>query len=174
MTSDRHDSQLALFHREKTLREAREQLFAAIDSGLACPCCDQFAKRYKRQIHSMMARGLLELWRLDGQRRWVDVKEIKDRLRDLDTSYPTSDFAKLSYWGLIVQMGAAKSDQRTSGLWQITPKGVDFVLGVATVQRYARIYDGRRTGLDGEPVSIREALSSRFSYEELMHGGTGA
>jgi hypothetical protein len=52
----------------------------------------------------------------------------------------------------------------------VTRLGARFVRGEIRIAKYARVYNGRCLGLEGEPVDIRDALGTQFNYSELMAG----
>jgi hypothetical protein len=43
----------------KTLEEAQTEFYDDLIEGTTCPCCDRWAKVYKRSINSSMAKGLI-------------------------------------------------------------------------------------------------------------------
>ena len=67
-------------------------------------------------------------------------------------------------------MGGGKRRGGRAGWWRLTEQGSAFVQGLMKVQKYAKIYDSRLLKLDGELVTIRDVLGSRFNYDELMRG----
>lgn len=162
--------QIGLFGREVTLREAREKLRRQFDNGTTCPCCDQGAKRYPRKLHSMIARGLVELYRQGGAERFVDVLAINRELRRRvpDTVNPTSDFSKIEYWRLAYTRHNDDTQRRSSGLWRLTPRGINFVRGECSVPVRAYVYNNHVDGYSEDTTTIRAALGDRFDYEELM------
>ena len=55
-------SQLSLFDEDatpdnQTLADAVSHLKANLDDGLHCPCCGQYARRYKRSLYRTCPRG---------------------------------------------------------------------------------------------------------------------
>jgi hypothetical protein len=145
-----------------TLREARDELRGLVDHGHRCPCCTQFAKVYRRKLHSQMAVALIKLYRAGAAYEWVHLPAV---------TRMGGDSAKARYWGLIVEETERRDDGGRSGWWQLTEDGIAFVTMRLRVPKYARVYDGRCLGLHGEPVTICECLGSRFSYDELMADG---
>lgn len=151
-----------MFSDDMTLGEARALLRDLVDEGAECPCCRQFAKVYKRKIHSRMARDLIQFYRAHWG-GWGHSTET------LGATAP--DFVKLAYWGLVEAMPGEREDGSSRvGLWRVTPKGVNFLFARITVPKYARIYDGRCLGFTGDPVMIGDALGKKFRYDELMAG----
>jgi len=144
-----------------SLAEARGWLRDNLDSGARCPCCTQIAKVYRRRIHAAMARDLCHVHSACGV-EWFHVRTA--------LGHDGGDFAKLAYWSLVEESTGRRDDGGRVGWWRITDHGRAFVLGQARVPKYARIYDGRCLGLTGDPVSIRDALGSRFNYDDLMEG----
>lgn len=149
------------FRDDMTLAEARDVLRTRVDDGERCPCCTQQAKVYARPIHASMAVGLIKLYR----RPHDEFHEIAEFMQHRELA----DFAKLANWGLVTERPGVRADGSSrTGWWKITPLGVAFVEGRATVHRRARLYDGRCLGLIGEQASIRECLGSKFDYADLM------
>jgi hypothetical protein len=151
------------FSDDMTLGEARALLRTLVDDGAACPCCTQFAKVYRRKIHSRMARDLITFYRQHG-REWGHSTET------LGASAP--DFVKLVYWGIVEtdDLGLREDGSKRTGWWRITSDGVEFLFDRARTPKYARVYDGRCLGLTGDPIGIRDALGNRFFYRDLMDG----
>jgi hypothetical protein len=143
-----------------SLEEARAWLRERIDDGAKCPCCTQLAKVYRRKITSGMAQALIVMWRVHGD-AYFHLPSISDRWRSRDESF-------LRFWGLIEEATEKRDDGGRAGWWRVTPLGVAFVRGRERVPKYARIYDGRRLSLEGELISIFDALGERFDYRELM------
>lgn len=150
---------------ETTLTEAKDWLRARVDEGARCPCCDQFAKIYRRRINAGAAWGLIYLERNHGY-DWVHVPTT-GRLAQLG-----GEFARLRYWGLIVEEPEVRPDGGRTGWWQLTEKGHRFVHFKMSLPKYVKIYDGRVLGFDdAQRVSIVDALGHKFNYHELMKGG---
>lgn len=150
------------FTDDMTLAEAKAILRQLVDEGEKCPLCTQLAKVYRRKVNAGMARSLIEMYRVGGTLDWVHVPtQIGARSREE---------GKLAYWGLVEEETAKREDGGRAGYWRVTAKGVRFVREKIKVPKYARVYDGRCLGLTGDEVSIREALGSKFSYDELMVG----
>jgi hypothetical protein len=147
-----------------TLEEAQEWLRSRVDAGATCPCCSQHAKVYKRKVTSGMAQALIIMYRTH-QRSWF-------YLPDLARQWRGRDEANLRFFDLIEEATERRPDGGHKGWWRVTRKGEAFVQGTATVPKYARIYNGRRLSFDRtEPqVSIRDALGTKFSYDDLMAG----
>jgi hypothetical protein len=144
-----------------SLGEARNWLRERVDEGESCPLCSQFAKVYRRKIHSTMARDLIRLYREVGADEWVHVPTV------LGSS--GGDLAKTVYWGLIEELPGVREDGSTRvGWWSITQLGKFYVLGRVLVPKYARIYNGRLLDLVGDRVGIQDALGDKFNYSELM------
>ena len=161
-----------LMNNESTLGEARAYVRAGRGKGTYCPCCDQFAKVYKRSIPSVGARLLVVLYHLTKQQPDKEYFHIVDDI--LRAAPPPlnvgGDVAKLAYWGLVVEKPKDPDDttKRTSGYWKITNTGKAFAENNRRVTRYVLLYDSKVIGLEGEPITIKDALKNKFNYEELM------
>ena len=153
-----------------TIEEGKKYLRANWDqnNGVDCPCCGQLVKLYNRKLYSKMALQLIALYRLDR-------KHPNQYFHITDIGVQTSvigggDFAKLKYWGLIVELEKDDADdtKRTSGHWAITQKGRDFVIGKITVPSHVKVFDGRTFGFGEKHITIHHALGKKFNYAELM------
>jgi hypothetical protein len=146
------------------LGEARILLRLLVEDGYACPLCTQFAKVYRRKIHSAMAVDAIRCWRAVEGLEWFDLTRIVGKRG-------TGDVTKLRYWGLMVQQEGERDDgSNRVGIWRFTPLGAEWVLARRALPKYARIYDSRCLGLDGDQVTILDALGDGFDYGELMRG----
>lgn len=146
---------------DSTLREMRAWLQEKLLAGesVKCPLCTQHAKVYRRTINSTQARALLLFFREAGA-EYAHGPTV--------TRSNSDELSKLRYWGLIEESLEKREDGGRAGWWRLTPEGILFAEGLIRVPKYARIYDGRLLGLEGEPVSIRDALGERFDYDLLM------
>ncbi len=156
---------MSLFGPENTLALARrETMEAAQGKGCSCPVCGQFVKVYARTITSTMARQLIYIWHLK-RREWFHVREV------VMGGSGVGDFPKLEHWGLIVPQSHEKGEEgkRTSGLWRITEQGELFVAGHTTLPKYVFLYNADKRGQSvDEFIDIRDALGTRFDYNDLM------
>lgn len=148
-----------------TLEQAQEWLRKHVDEGAKCPCCTQLAKVYRRKINAGAARALVRMVVRYGEGEWVHVPTTADFSR------LGGEWAKLRFWGLVVEQPEVREDGGRAGYWQVTPLGRAFALGRARVPKYARIYDQRLLGLvDEQTVDIHDALGTKFNLEDLMAG----
>lgn len=148
-----------------TLEEARDWLRDRVDDGATCPLCSQFAKVYRRTVHSTMARVLILAYR-QHDLEWFQLSAV-ERLIGRGGS---SEAGKLRYWGLVEEEAERRPDGGRAGWWRVTPAGRDFVLERVAVPRHALVYDGRCLGLEGAPLTVRDALGTRFDLAALMRG----
>jgi hypothetical protein len=148
-----------------TLEEARRWLKTQLEKGTGCPCCEQFAKIYKRKLNSSMARGLIILVRLN-RRDPIHIPSVFTEHRVC----ASNDGALLRHWGLLEEVPGVRDDgSRRVGYYLVTELGRKFVAGKVRVPAYAYIYNSMLLHLDDEEtVDIREALGADFHYEELM------
>lgn len=153
------------------LTAAKKLVEKNLVNGIRCPCCGQFAKVYKRTITSSMAYCLIALANKTKCEpdHFMHVRDLGSDLRSAHF-FGSGDFAKLLYWDLIATMSSKDTSKRSSGMWCITQKGVDFVLGKITVPKNALLYDGKLIGLVGKPLNIKDALGKKFHYQDLMDG----
>jgi len=149
-----------------TLEEAKDDLKKHWDDkqGTTCPACTQHVQLYRHSLNSQMASCMVVIHKLDkrgeSDNGWVHVlKQVK----------PTNRMYSLArFWGLIEPRGDSEEGKKTSGYWRLTTKGDNFVLGFETVPKYAHIFNDKVYSHSGESISIRDALGTHFSYDELM------
>ena len=142
-----------------TLGEARRWLASKLGNGIACPCCGQFAKVYRRRLNAGMALSLVQMYRSGGT-DYVDVTRVCNRRG--------REEGKLRFWGLIEEATERREDGGRAGWWRVTPKGVQFAHGRLPVNSYARVYNNHLLGFDGNLVTIAECLGRPFNLDELM------
>lgn len=154
------------------LVEARAFLVENFDKGAPCPLCKQFVKRYRRKLNSSMARALIAIYhyhRANGPAAF-DVATYL-RTPHLKLAQSQGDWAKLQYWGLIVQKPGLRSDGSwRNGMWSITERGERFARGEIRVPKHIYMYNGDAlaSSHDDKTTSIQEALGEKFNYAELM------
>lgn len=148
-----------------TLKEAKDYVNNNKIDGVRCPCCEQFAKVYFRQIHSTMARQLILLWQFNRKERKKFIHFSMIRIGS-----GISDFSKLKYWLLVEQMPHDYDNtvSNASGYWRITQAGVDFINGILSVRKKVMIYNDDVLGFVGSKVDIHDCLGKKFNYGELM------
>lgn len=145
-----------------TLGEAREWLRERVDDGAECPCCEQYAKVYRRKLTSSIARVLISMWR-NNRNGWVYLPAIRSAGQDEVIA---------RFWYLIERDDTVREDgSKRTGWWRLTDLGVGFIHNEVKLPKYARIYNNRLLNLDPtETVSIVDVLGAKFDYGELMAG----
>jgi len=159
--------------RRVTLNDAIDWTGSHMRQGAYCPCCGQLTKIYRRKLNSSMAYALILIYKRSRQETggWFHVPShiAGLGLKGAVAAAIRGDWAKLVHWELIEpQQGPHEGEGRTSGIWRVTERGRDFVLGLTREREYVLIYDGNCIGLDGDLISIQTALKNRFNYEELL------
>jgi len=156
------------FTDDMTLREARDELRELVDEGHRCPCCTQFAKVYRRNLPSASAQVMIALYHAGGDREFVFLPDVLETV-GARTAHQGGYGTLGQFWGLMERQAGEREDgSNRVGWWRLTALGRDFVLGRATVPKYARLYNGRCLGVSGEPITINAALGAKFDYRELM------
>lgn len=154
-----------------TVREVRQFLFENREEGTVCPCCDRIAKEYHYTIGHGQAQAVITLYKLTRMLKPEDgyIHVHNEFARYFKLNCNTLSYHRLQYWELIEPMHTNDNpDKRTSGMWKITRKGIEFVEGRTTVPSEITVYGGKRTALFGDPISIKVALKQKFSYQTLM------
>ena len=154
-----------------TLKEAREYVKEGSKIGVHCPCCQQFAKIYKRKLNSGMARVLIHLYieYFKTAKEWVQVKEFLRQKKYRNNH----DWTLLRFWGLLEPKEKEETDpeeMKCNGLWRVTVKGKQFVTDTRVrVSKRIIIYNNFFKGFDIEVINIKNALGNKFDYDELMN-----
>jgi len=166
-------AKLSLAEAKAWLRDAFKR-----DIPTNCPCCNQLVKRYYRNLSAGMAVGLIILAQHDLAHpgEWVHMERLFAQWRNLPpTTVAGGDVAKLKYWGLIEpKTGTREDGSPRVGFYRITDLGRDFVFQGAVVPAQVVLYDGKFLCYRGERlIGIREALGSKFDYQQLMRGAAG-
>lgn len=145
-----------------TLERARARLAAA--DGVACPCCGQWVKTYRRVLNSQMAHFIIRLYRHLGK----TGNEYALSRDFLDAGHKaSSDGTYLRLWNLI-RPHRDDRGRTIKGEWGITPEGVAFVDARMTVNQAVYIRAGKVLRFDKDQTDIKEALGRKFDYDELM------
>jgi len=149
-----------------------------LDQGINCPCCGQYAKRYRRKLNSGIAVWLIllvrlhrESWHNTSHPGWVHVSQIIRAGSLLGASSAGGSGqaqSLLPLWGLAETNPNPGRDKRASGLWRPTPNGIAFVEGQISVPERVVVYNNTLERLEGDQLTIRQALGKKFSYTELM------
>lgn len=151
----------------RLLSDARREVKAGREAGMRCPCCDQFAKLYRRPLNTTMAASLIWLYHASHQGRiFVHVPSSAPR-----RVVKTNQLCTVAHWGLIVSRGTDDDAKRASGYWRITEKGAAFVRGEILVPARVHLYAGQVEGWSEARVDIWAALGTRFDYADLMRAG---
>jgi hypothetical protein len=165
-----------------TLGEVRAWLRARVlgeRKPETCPACQQRVQVYSRTIHSAMARFLLALYRAPSELvtadRWVHAPSL-GRARPAWRIAEGGDNAKLRYWGLIeCATGPRPDGSAHTGYMRITPAGQAFARDELRVPKRALLYDDKflRWEDDTVLIGIRDALGTKFDYDQLMRDSEG-
>jgi len=145
------------------IEEAKAYLRDNYEKGCVCPCCNQHVQVYNRKLNSGMAITLIRIYKNVGN-EWVHVKEFL-RTKKFSNSH---DWTLLRHWDLLEEKDEKCPDQKCSGIWRITRKGIDFVRGKIEVPKFFYMYNKKAHGFSDEFVNINDCLGDRFSYSELM------
>lgn len=149
-----------------TLAEARDLLRTLVDDGHACPCCTQMARVYQRPMTAVAARAVVALWR-EHRHEFGHMPTVA-RQHAADVAHQGGYLVLAAHWGLIEPETAVRGDQGRAGYWRVTPAGEQWAHGRSTVEKYARLYDGRCLGHTGPAVTVLEVLGTGFDLNELL------
>lgn len=153
-----------------SLREARRDLRTSLDEGIRCPCCDKFAKRYKRRLNGAVVRSLAWLVLASDDPRiaeaggWVDVPKHGPRWMMRGNPHP-----KLALWGFAERRPIDdESSSRSSGVWRPTSLGRAFVDGSIDAPAHLYEYLSEVQAFAEQRVRFSEVLDVAFDYRALM------
>jgi len=148
-----------------TIAEGKQYLRDNWKEGVICPCCGQFVKLYKRKLNSGMAIALYRIFR-EGE-VWIAVKDFM-RVNKFHNGH---DWTLLRHWGLLEEKPKDNND-KVSGYWRITGKGMDFVFNAIRVPKHITIFNNKFYGYDNptDTVCFKDCIGDKFDYNELMYG----
>lgn len=145
----------------ETLADAVDFVNSNLEKGHRCPCCQQYARIWKRSIGRTMALEFLRLCRLsyDAPGEFFHIRQF---------NVLGGDFCKLAYWELIEPL---VEDGRTrGGFWRVTAKGWEFARGVLRLPSVVFLYNNVCLGMSAtETVTISDALKTAFDFDVLMN-----
>lgn len=131
--------------------------------GKKCPCCGRYAQIYYRGISKTVAKQLATLWALQQTpESYVHASKL------VLGSSGAGDLTKAKYFGLIEEKPHTPNEKKTSGLWRLTPKGVDFIRGRVAIPRRVAIYNDEVLGYSDKTMMFHEALGEPFNYKAMM------
>jgi len=134
-------------------------------NGESCTLCRQRVQVYRRTLYHVPARMLIVLYNIDP----FDYSYVPPLC--LRYNLPGGDATMSHHWGLIeAQPGERADGSNRVGFWRLTRDGRDFVTDTVDVEKYAFVYNQECLSLGGPVWTIRNALGTRFNYEELMGG----
>lgn len=152
-----------------TIKEAQKKLRDGMDNGTTCPCCHQHVKMYKRVLNSSMAYGLIIMWKLHKEKGPSTYLKMNEEIAKLGIPSSNIEYPKLKYWGFVEEMPNDDDSKRTSGLWRMTSKGINFVNGITKVPSHVKVYNQLTYGFVGDYINIKQALRNKYDYYELMN-----
>lgn len=168
-----------------TLRIARALLMRERETvkGAICPCCDQFAKVYRRKLNSGIAVALIALYRLSLRQRistevdqpYYHVNEIATELHAMKfrNQMAAAQIPLARFWCLVEEELNANTSKSQSGKWRFTSAGWDFLRrrgNKSTIAKYVLLYNNQALGYAGPDVTIDNCLGQHFNYQDLMVG----
>lgn len=145
------------------LHEAKAWLRERVYDGERCPCCTQHVQAYRWSLYATAIRALALYYRLGDTTGFVHSSEIKAL-----GHRGQGDAARLRLWGLVENDERRREDGGRSGNWRVTELGGAFLRGEASIRKYAKVYDGRCLGFEGEPVTVYDVAGVAFNFRELM------
>jgi hypothetical protein len=135
------------------------------NKGFTCSCCGSFVKTYRRKLNSSMALVLILMHRSGKKNFW----HIEKWLKEIGKPELRADYHKLRFWGLIEAKVEERADgSKRNGYYKLTGRGMMFAEDKLKVQQTAIILNNKFLGFDGLEIGIKQALSTRFNYSELM------
>lgn len=152
---------------ETPLGDAKAWLRERLDDGEVCPVCTQRAQTYKRKLNVTQVRALAMLARVQLAMTTEDFLHAPSVLgREANLA---REVGKLAYWDLVIEGTGKRSDGGHAGMWRVSLDGLAFLRGTKRVRKYAKVYNGRRLGFEGDLVGIQE-VAGAFDLQHLLAG----
>ena len=134
----------------------RDWLKEHFKSGAECPVCRRLVHCYKRKLTVSIVRQLVKLYKKGGG--WHN----KDSWADTNISV----YAHPRQWGLIEKKISDSEKKKSSGMWRITQKGIDFVEGRIAIPDAIFVYLNEVQGVSETRVKIAEVIEN-FDYSKI-------
>lgn len=141
--------------------------------GISCPCCEQFAKVYRRSITLTEVKVMAKIYNVARKAcpqapdtHWIKIGADGD-LRTMG-----GDYAKSRFWGLIEERPGERADGSTRvGQWRITESGIEFLLGAKRVPRYVWVYNNEVVapppGTENKTISVYD-VAKKFDFRSII------
>lgn len=143
----------------------RAWLDERLDAGGArCPCCGQHAEIHRRSLGSTHIEALALLYRAGADSGYVHAQTVFKRAGTGNKF--GGDVGKLALWGLVVADDRRREDGGHAGMWRLTTLGCRFLMGEATVLKYAHTYNNVVIRRSGDPITVDD-VDLRFDLREL-------
>jgi hypothetical protein len=153
-----------------TLEEAQKYLKENWEKGVDCPCCGRLVKLYPYNLNANACVSLIWIYRLGKEETdgWVHVQRKFTEVFGRNAT--AMSYITLKHWDFIEPQASNEDpDKNASGLWRITARGKQFLKGSMRVSKTAMVYKDNVREFRGESINIHEALTVKFSYDELMN-----
>lgn len=136
-----------------------------IRAGYKCDCCGQFVKAYCRPLNSGMALVVLLISKFGNK----EFFHVEGWLKSIGRPELRADFHKLRFWGLLEAKIENREDgSKRNGYYRITGRGLMFAECKLTVPKKVVLLNNKFEGFEGEEINIKQALGSKFNYQEMM------
>ena len=147
---------------DQSLRDAKRMVKERALEGITCPCCNQLAKIYVRQINDKNVRFLMNLVRLGRYEEggWVHFKRCMVG--------NSRDYGFLANFGLAETAVNFDTTKKASGYWRTTEDGILFVNDELCIPKKIKVYDNHVLWRSKILVDVHHCLGKKFDYEELM------
>ncbi|UCC74933.1 MAG: hypothetical protein JSV86_10405 [Gemmatimonadota bacterium] len=148
----------------ETLDAAQDALIWTLPTGRRCPCCGQFAKRYRYRLSANCCHFLVWLYWKDHANpgAFHSVRMMPQKIM------ASRDYTRPVHYGLIEEEPNGNPKKHRSGNWRINGDGREFVEKKRAVPEYMYVYNEHILYFDGEPVTIDHFSGKHFDYAEAM------
>src|SRR3990167_6219071 len=119
----------------ETLKEAKEYLKENHEKGTQCPCCGQHVQLYRYPLFATSAVALTDLYKitLETKSEYHHISKFAEARKGKSRA---PHFAELRFWEFIEAKDTKTKDTNTSGLWNVTNKGIQFIKNLILVPKY--------------------------------------
>jgi len=136
---------------------------ARAKNPVICPCCGQRSQIWKKRPISSAVAALIKLVNLyDGEPIHLD------RFNVAQSDRGNGNFSQLALWGLIERADNSDKKKRSSGMYEPTREGVDFVYCLISIPKHVYTLNDEVINTEGPQVYIKDVLGDKFDYQELM------
>ena len=129
-----------------------------LKNGEVCPHCFRKVTANATRLSKPHAIALINMYK-NGQDQYHYYNDVQVR--------GNNSMSKLKYYGLISKQKNEDPRVKSSGMYRLTHKGIEFILGNITIPEKVFIYNDTVLGFSEEHIKIYD-ISGQFDLRETI------